>query len=274
MHILIHKRILMHDGERPMNEHTLPDERRTQIIHLLETEGKVTAPSLSHRLGVSVDTIRRDLIQLASAGQLTKVHGGALPCSPATEPYRMRKRQNSEAKVQLAKRAAQFVQSGHIVFMDNGTTVEETARQLPLDLVATVVTNSLAIASALHRHRTVKVIMTGGILDSDSMSLSGSAAVETLRDIRADICILGVCSIDPEAGMTGTGFEENDIKRQMIKNAHKIVVPVTTDKLGTAAPYVIASVECIDHLIVEGSTSEYELEPYRKRGIHIEKGDQ
>jgi len=256
-----------------MESTNLPEERRASIVEILNEEGKVTAPDLSRRLDVSVDTIRRDLICLENAGRLTKVHGGALPCSPATAPYNTRKNQNSSAKVQIAKRTAQLIQPRQIVFMDSGTTVEEIAHQLPLDLEATVVTASIPVASALGGHTNIKVIMPGGILDAESMTLAGNGAMESLRRIRADLCVLGVCSIDPKAGITCTRFEETDMKCLLIQNAKEVVVPVTTDKLGTAAAFVIDAVDLIDVLVVENSTPDEQLEPYRELGIRIERGE-
>jgi len=255
-----------------MESINLPEERRTSIVEILNEEGKVTAPDLSRRLDVSVDTIRRDLICLENAGRLTKVHGGALPCSPATEPYKTRKSQNSAAKVLIAKQAAKLIQPGQVVPMDSGTTVEEVARQLDPDLTATVVTASFPVAAALIGHPQVKVIMPGGILDAESMTLSGSGVLESLRQIYADLCILGISSIDLEAGITGTHFEETDIKRLLIRNAKKVVVPVTRDKFGTAASFFIEAVDCIDVLVVEASTPDELLEPYQALGIRIARG--
>lgn len=251
----------------------LPEERRSHIVEILQTEGKVTAPDLSQRLNVSVDTIRRDLIHLENAGQLTKVHGGALPCSPATAPYNTRKKQNNLAKVRIAKKIALMIQPGQIVFMDSGTTIEAVAQHLAPDLKATVVTASLPIATALSEHAHITVIMPCGTLDTESMALAGNGAMESLRRIRADLCILGVCSIDPDAGITCTRFEETDIKRLLIQNAKEVVVPVTMDKLGTATAFVIDAVDRIDVLVVEKSTPDEQLEPYRELGIRIERGE-
>jgi DeoR/GlpR family transcriptional regulator of sugar metabolism len=255
-----------------MESMNLPEERRTRIVEILNEEGKVTPLDLSQRLDVSVDTIRRDLIHLEKTGQLTKVHGGALPRSPATAPYLIRKEQNSAAKIQVAIQTAKFIQSGQIVFMDSGTTVEETARQLPADLQATIITHSIPVAAALAHHEQIEVIMPGGLLNTGSMILSGSTALEGLSRIHADICILGVCSLDPDAGITCTDVEETAIKRTLIKNARQVIVPVTADKLGTAAPFGIAAVTAIDVIITEKSVSDQLLEPYQKLGIRIERG--
>lgn len=257
-----------------MESMNLPEERRARIVKILNKEGKVTPPDLSQRLGVSVDTIRRDLIHLENSGKLTKVHGGALPGSPATAPYPIRKSQNSTAKIHIAKQAAAHIRPGQIVFMDSGTTLEEIARQLPKNLKATIVTHSIPVAAALANHKQVEVIMPGGSLDAEAMILSGSTAMETLGRIHADLCILGVCSIDPDAGITCTRFEETAIKRIFIENSRAVIVPVTADKLGTAAAFGITninSINSINTIITEKAASDHLLEPYQQLGIRIER---
>lgn len=250
----------------------LPEERRSQIAKILLEEGKVTAMDLSRRLDVSVDTIRRDLIQLERTKQLNRTHGGALPCSPATEAYHLRREHNSVAKIQIARKTVQLLQKGQVIFMDSGTTVEEVARHLPLDFTATVVTHSLPVAMALGAHRHIRVIMPGGTVDGESMILTGSGVVDELRHIRADVCVLGACSIDADAGITCTRFEEVGIKRHIIRNAQKVIVPVTADKFGTAAPFFIAALESASVIVTEDSTPDDCLLPCRNLSIRIEKG--
>lgn len=253
-----------------MDATNLPEQRRARIVEMLHAEGKVTPRNLSQRLDVSIDTIRRDLIQLEHAGQLTKVHGGALPPSPAAAPYPLRKKQNNAEKLQLAHATAQLIQPGQLIFMDSGTTIEETARQLPLDLNATVVTTSLPVAEALAAHTQLRIILPGGTLNPTSMSLSGSMALAGLRHIRADVCLLGVCSLDINAGLTCTDIDEVAIKQTLIQNAQQLIVPITRDKLGTAAPFGIADADRIDRLVITSAATDEQLLPYRNLNIQIE----
>ncbi|MBN2527560.1 MAG: DeoR/GlpR transcriptional regulator [Deltaproteobacteria bacterium] len=251
----------------------LPEERRSRIATILSEEGKVTAQDLSRRLGVSADTIRRDLIQLERTNQLNRTHGGALPRSPATAAYHLRKEQNSTAKMQIAKKTVALLQEGQVIFMDSGTTVEEVARHLSSDFTATVVTHSLPVAMTLGSHRHLRVIMPGGTVDGESMILNGSGVMDQFRNIRADVCLLGACSIDADTGITCTRFEEVDIKRQIIRNSRMVIVPATSDKFGTAAPFFIAPMECVSVIVTEQSTPDERLLPCRNLSIRIEKGE-
>src|SRR5512141_3010720 len=97
-------------------------ERRQYILEVLRREGRVQVPSLSAELGISEDTIQRDLRDLAAEGRLQRVHGGALPRSPAVQGYAARELQAPSAKQAIARAAASLVRHGQIVLLDGGTT--------------------------------------------------------------------------------------------------------------------------------------------------------
>lgn len=248
---------------------TLPEERRQHILDKLAHDGKVIAAELSTAFGVSEDTIRRDLRELAEAGLLQRVHGGALPRSPSTAAYTARRQQTLHAKVSVAREAARLLRHNQVIFFDSGTTTLEIAKHLSGDLRATTLTTSPSIAVVLAEHPTVKVILVGGTLDKETMAVTGTAALEALQGIRADVCLLGVCSLHPEIGITTTSFEEAHLKRIMIANAAEVIAAVTADKLGTAAPYVVASVHELTHVITEATVSDEMLAPYAQAGITV-----
>ena len=133
-----------------------------------------------------------------------------------------------------------------MILLDAGTTTLEVARHLPPDLRATVITNSPPIAVALAEHPSVEVAMLGGTLDKGALALVGAATVEALRSIRADVLVLGVCSLHPEIGITVLDLEESYVKRAMIANAAEVIAVSSADKLGSAGPYVVGSARRAD----------------------------
>lgn len=127
----------------------LTAERQQYILEILRREGKVLASQLSVDLNVSEDTIRRDLRELAEVGLLQRVHGGALLRSPAAASYAARQKHAPLEKEEIAKAAVQLVRPGQVIILDGGTTTQLVANYLPIDLQATVITNSPPIAVAL-----------------------------------------------------------------------------------------------------------------------------
>jgi DeoR/GlpR family transcriptional regulator of sugar metabolism len=100
----------------------------------------------------------------------------------------------------------------------------------------------------------------------------GAATVEALNMIRADMCLIGVCSLHPEIGISVPDLEEAHIKRTMIANSAEVVALASTEKLGTAAPYVVAPIGELTHLVTDQEAPEALLRPYRARGITIIQG--
>lgn len=247
----------------------LTAERRQYILETLRTEGKVLASQLSGTLNVSEDTIRRDLRELAEAGLLQRVHGGALPRSPAATSFTVRQQQAPAAKQAIARAAAKLLHNGQVIILDGGTTTLQVAQQLPLDLRITVITNSPPIAAALAAHPYVEVVVIGGRLYKDSLVTLGAAAIEALRAVHADICMLGVCSLHPEGGISVPDLEEAYVKRAMIAGAAEVVALASAEKLGTAAPYIVGPISDLTHIVTERHIPETALGRYRAQGITI-----
>lgn len=234
-----------------MNREATPEERQKFISETLEAKGRVTTTELSERFEISEDTARRDLREMAAAGLVKRVHGGALPVSPAGLSFANRYRIANEEKVRLARRAAQLVAPGQVIIMDGGTTNLELARQLPHDLSATVVTNSPRIATETSEHPLLQVILLGGVFDKRSQMTLGSHVLGELAQIQADICFLGIHGIHPETGLTTAGFDEATIKRAMMHASAEVVALVTLSKFGTAASYKFGEVSDLDCIVAE-----------------------
>jgi DeoR/GlpR family transcriptional regulator of sugar metabolism len=247
----------------------LTAERRQHILEVLQRDGKVHATELSTQLAVSEDTIRRDLRELAEAGLLQRVHGGALPSSPAATSYAARQRQAPGAKAAVAQAAARLVRDGQVIILDGGTTALQVAQHLPTELRATVISNSPPVATALADHPYIEVVMIGGRLYKHSLVVTGAAALDALRMVRADVCMLGVCSLHPEVGISVPDLEEAHVKRAMIAGAAEVVALATAEKLGTAAPYVVGPLHELTHLVTERVVPLETLAPYEALGVTV-----
>jgi DeoR/GlpR family transcriptional regulator of sugar metabolism len=249
----------------------LSAERRNLILDILKREGRVLTPGLSEELGVSIDTIRRDLRDLASEGRLKRVHGGALPVSPATTSFAYRQRDLTPQKASIAARAAQLVQDGMVVVIGGGSTNVQAAEHFPYDLHATIVTHNLPLAVALGGHPNVNVILTGGHLYKYTMVTVGVETVQAFQHVRADLCLLGICSLHPEVGISDIHYEEAQVQRAMIACAGEVVALAASDKLGTAGPYVIGPLSELNLIITDAGIRAEKLEDYKALGVEVEQ---
>jgi DeoR/GlpR family transcriptional regulator of sugar metabolism len=245
----------------------LTAERRQAILSRLERDGKVVASELVDVLGVSDDTVRRDLRELAAGGLVQRVHGGALRPAPATGSFAQRLEVSPEAKAHLAEAALPLLDGADVLVLDGGTTALELARRLPPDRACTVLTNSPPVAAALASHPRAEVVLVGGRLLKDAQVTVGAAAIDALRQVRADACVLGVCSLHPELGVTTADHDEAHVKRAMVAASAEVIALATADKLRTASPWIVAPLADVTHLVTDAGSDL--TDDYASAGVSV-----
>ncbi|UQA56856.1 DeoR/GlpR family DNA-binding transcription regulator [Polyangium aurulentum] len=250
----------------------LTEERRRKILETLASDQKVVASALAAQFGVSEDTIRRDLRELAEEGLLRRVYGGAVPRSPTAPTYAGRQIQSVEAKSAIAATAARFLRDGQVVLFDAGTTALAVATSVPRNLSLTVVTHSLPVASALAEHPTVEVIVLGGRLLKESIAMSGAETVEGYRRYRADLCVLGTASVHPDIGLGVYTHEDAEVKRAMVSATAEVMVVAAGEKLGTTAPFLVGPISIVDRLVTDRAAPEEVIQSLTRTGIEIVQG--
>ena len=229
----------------------LTRERKRHITAVLARDGRVVAKALSEELGLSEDTIRRDLRELAAAGLLQRVHGGALPSSPATGDFSTRKRLTTSSKSRIGRAAAGLFQPGQVIFLDGGTTALQLVKHLPLNMKGTIVTHSPNIAVELTGHTDIIVEIIGGRLFRHSLVTVGAAVIEAVARVKPDIFFMGVTGVHPDVGMTTGDAEEAAVKRAISRQAGETVVLASEEKIGAASPFLVIALAEADVLVVD-----------------------
>ncbi|WP_246036696.1 DeoR/GlpR family DNA-binding transcription regulator [Cellulomonas telluris] len=217
----------------------LTAQRRDLLLDRLRRDGRIVAKDLAAELGLSDDTVRRDLRDLAAAGLCQRVYGGALPASPAVGDLAARRDVAVDSKQRVAAAAARLVAPGSTVVLDGGTTALAVTRALPPDLDATVVTHSPAVAASLVEHPRVEVVLLGGRIFKHSGVACGAAAVEAAERVSADVFLLGVTGVHPVAGLTTGDADEAAMKRTLARRAADTYVLASAEKIGAASPFTV-----------------------------------
>jgi DeoR/GlpR family transcriptional regulator of sugar metabolism len=233
----------------------LTTQRKAEILRRLKADGQFVAKSFSQELGLSEDTIRRDLRELAAEGLLQRVHGGALPASPAVAGFAERLQVVPEGKSKIGRVAAGMIRPGQIVFLDGGTTAAQVARHLSPDLKATIVTHSPSVAMTLVDYPGVEVEVIGGRLFKHSVVTVGALAVEAVQRVRPDLFFMGVTGVHPEQGLTTGDAEEAAMKRTICRLSGETVVLASHEKLGAMSPYPVIGLEEVDTVLTDGEAS-------------------
>ena len=217
---------------------------------------------------MSEDTIRRDLQELADEGKLIKVHGGALSRSfnnyylPENEIY------SFPQKKKIALKAISLMQDGMFILTSGGTTVIETAKALPPELKATFMSGSLPVLMEYMNHPNIDVIVIGDKVSKNSKITTGGDALQKIRQIRADLCILGINAID-ENGVTDNDWDVVQLKQAMIESAKTVVCLSILEKVNTSQPIHVCPLNKIDILITESDPDNPLLLPYKEAGIRV-----
>jgi len=248
----------------------LPDQRREAILSALARDGRVVAAQLAAALGVSDDTVRRDLDELAADGRVRRVRGGALPAQAATPP-RMVDRQelHTAAKAAVAARAAALLAEETVVSLAGGTTCLAIARLLAADGRARqILTTSPDVALAL-ADAPGEVLLAGGRLEPDSRTTVGAEAIDAVRRVRPGVAVLGACSLHAAVGLTTYCAGEAEVLREQAACAGRLLVATEGAKLGSTAAHVVAATADVAQLVTEAGAPEQELAALRAAGVEV-----
>jgi DeoR/GlpR family transcriptional regulator of sugar metabolism len=247
----------------------LKEERQRRILAILGAEGRVVAAELPDRLGVSGHTVRRDLEELAAAARLRRVHGGAVTASPVAATYEARAGQAVPGKIATARAAVTLLEPGQVVILDGGTTALHVVDAIPPGHTGTVVTHSPPVATALAGRPGIDVVVVGGSLDREAMVCVGAAAIEAYGRVTADLCFLGVWSLNATTGISSRYYEEAELRRVLLERADRVVALASREKLGSVAAFASGPATALSHIATEPATPTEVLEPFRRLGIGV-----
>jgi DeoR/GlpR family transcriptional regulator of sugar metabolism len=247
----------------------LTSQRKHLLLKRLDRDGQLVAKAISQELGISEDTIRRDLRELAQAGRLQRVHGGALPASPAVGNLVVREQIAPLDKQAIGRAAAAMVQSGQVVIIDGGTTALQMVRHLPEDLHATVHTHSPAVAMELARCPHIAIQLLGGRLFRHSMVAMGAELMEQLSRLRADLFFMGATGVHVSAGVTTGDSEEAAVKRALHRCASGTVLLASGEKLGAASTYRIMALADVSAVVVHKGAPVPWIRSAKRAGVRV-----
>jgi DeoR family glycerol-3-phosphate regulon repressor len=223
--------------------------RQSEILDLARADGKVLVEDLAQRFGVTLQTIRRDLTDLADAGRLERVHGGAvLKAGVANIGYAERRGINAEAKAAIGRACAAAIPENSSLFLNIGTTTEAVARALLDHRNLTVVTNNLNVANILAESQSCDVIVAGGVLRRSDGGLVGDLTKEAIETFKVDYAVIGASALDQDGDLLDFDAQEVRVSRAIIRQARRTFLVADHSKLTRAAPVRIASlseVQCL-----------------------------
>ncbi|MFF3494634.1 DeoR/GlpR family DNA-binding transcription regulator [Streptomyces sp. NPDC002795] len=231
----------------------LAAERHRRIAAELSRLGFVTTDDLTTLLGVSHETVRRDLALLEQRGELARVHGGATSRqAPVGEeaPFTERSGTQAAQKEAIGRAAAALIKPGQTVIIDVGTTALEVARALPADHTGVIATPSLLVAAEASTRPGVEVLVSGGRLRAGDLACSNAQAVGFFADLRADVAFIGSGGIS-DFGLTDYHLDEVATRRAILANTTSSCVLGDSSKFGRTAAHRVCGLDGFDTLITD-----------------------
>jgi DeoR family transcriptional regulator, fructose operon transcriptional repressor len=247
------------------------DERQQHILHSIRSKGRVDAAEVAAALGVTGETVRKDLIQLERNGLLRRVHGGAVPVDRlAYEPAVSVRTEFSAEKERIARAALAHLPAHGSVLVDAGSTTAMLAEMFPGNTDLTVYTNALPIALTLINRPRLTVVTLGGRLRSPTLAEVDDWAIRALAEINVEVAFLGTNGISLERGLTTPDLAEAAVKRHMISSAKRRILLADHSKVGLIRGKQHGNPSDIDLFITDTGLPDAQRRALAAAGLTVE----
>lgn len=226
--------------------------RQEEIVAITRAEGRVTVDGLSARFGVTPQTIRRDLNELATRKEVLRVHGGAIrPSGTANLEYVNRMQLAAPQKARIAAAAATLIPDDASLFINIGTTTEAVSEALLGHRSLMVITNNINVANRMRLHPQMEVVIAGGLVRGADGGIVGEAAGDFIRQFKVDFAVIGASAIDADGVLLDFDFREVKVAQAIIENARHVILAADSSKVNRPAPVRIGHLAQVDTFVTD-----------------------
>lgn len=228
-----------------------PDERRDVILRIARERGRLESADVARELGVSLETMRRDLRILDQAGQIRRSHGGFMPTEVGRfeNSLQLRETTNTGEKHEIAREGARLIRMASTIFLDEGVVPNFLIRHLPVDRVLTVVTTSLPNALEISETTDHEVVLAGGRIRRKTRGVVGRWSTDMLSEIYVDLAFIGTNGVSLNHGLTTPDPEVAATKEAALKHARKTALLCEHTKFGVTSFARFGGVEDLDYVV-------------------------
>ena len=230
-----------------------PNPRQLTLLAVVRTRGSVTVEELAETLGVTLQTVRRDVQRLADEGLLSRFHGGVRVANSTVEniAHQQRENLNATAKTRIARQVAREVPNDCSLILNIGTTTEAIARALLHHSGLRVITNNLNVATILSANAKSEVIVVGGVVRGRDRGIVGEAAVDFIRQFKVDMAIIGISGIEADGSLRDYDYREVKVAQTIIAHAREVWLAADISKFNRPAMVEVATFAQIDRLFTD-----------------------
>jgi DeoR family glycerol-3-phosphate regulon repressor len=227
--------------------------RQLKLLEVVRSRGMATVEELADELGVTLQTVRRDVQRLAEAGLLARFHGGVRAPGSTIEnlAHQQRQRLNEAGKAAIARRVAAEVPNDCSLMLNIGTTTEAVARALMHHRGLRVITNNLNVAAILSSNTQCEVIVASGVVRSHDRGIVGESTVEFIRQFKVDVAIVGISGIEADGSLRDFDFREVCVAQAIVDHARAVWLAADHSKFNRTAMVEVARLDQIDRLFTD-----------------------
>lgn len=235
-----------------------PNPRQLTLLTVVQTRGSVTVEQLADKLGVTLQTVRRDVQRLSDQGLLTRFHGGVRVPSSTVEniAHQQRESLNAQGKARIARAVAAAVPNDCSLILNIGTTTEAVAKALMHHTGLRVITNNLKVATILSPNPKNEVIVIGGVVRPRDQGIVGEAAVDFIGQFKVDIALIGISGIEADGSLRDFDYREVKVSQTMISHAREVWLAADISKFNRPAMVEVATLSQIDRLFTDAAPPE------------------
>jgi len=232
--------------------------RQLALLAFVQARGSVTVEQLAEKLGVTLQTVRRDVQRMADKGVLTRFHGGVRVPSSTIEniAHRQRENLNAEAKLRIARSVAAAVPNDCSLILNIGTTTEAVARALLHHSGLRVITNNLNVATILSASSHCEVIVVGGVVRGRDQGIIGEAAIDFISQFKVDIAVIGISGIEADGSLRDYDYREVKVSQTIMAHAREVWLAADVSKFNRPAMVAVAELSQIDRLFTDAAPPE------------------
>ena len=232
--------------------------RQLQLLEEVRQRQSASVEQLADTLGVTLQTVRRDVQRLAEQGLVMRFHGGVRMPNSTVEnlAHTQRETLHAEGKARIARAVAAQVPHGCSLILNIGTTTEAIARALLHHRGLRVLTNNLNVAAILSGNPDCEVIVAGGVVRPRDRGIVGEAAVDFIRQFRVDIALIGISGIEPDGSLRDFDYREVKVAQTIIEQAREVWLAADHSKFNRPAMVQLATLEQIDRLFTDAAPPE------------------
>ncbi|MDA8455650.1 DeoR/GlpR family DNA-binding transcription regulator [Acidovorax sp. GBBC 3334] len=232
--------------------------RQLRLLEEVRSRQSATVEQLADTLGVTLQTVRRDVQRLAELGLVRRFHGGVRVPTSTTENlgHPQRETLHAEGKARIARMVAAEVPNNCSLILNIGTTTEAIARALLHHQGLRVITNNLNVAAILSRNPDCEVIVAGGVVRARDCGIVGEAAVDFIRQFKVDIALIGISGIEPDGSLRDFDLREVKVAQTIIRHSREVWLAADASKFNRPAMVEVATLQQIGRLFTDSQPPE------------------